>query len=252
MTAHFKHNNYTTTITGEPSLVKEWIGDTIKKYRLIEVNPNQNEVREGIVRKWTNGEEVLLTNFKEIWERLVHFFKKDPQDLGRVIDEVNPINEWVIGFSYATRKYDGTACAIIGGELYKRYDAKNGKPAPVGAIPCQEPDVKSGHHPHWIKCSREDNANKYHFEAFDNMTNKIDGTYELCGEKIQGNPENITGHKLIKHGTTVYNLKDYSFKGIREFLENNDIEGIVFHHVTDDRMCKIRKTDFGLKRRKWK
>jgi len=27
-----------------------------------------------------------------------------------------------------------------------------------------------------------------------------------------------------------------------------DIEGIVFHHKTDERMYKIRKSDFGIKR----
>ena len=29
---------------------------------------------------------------------------------------------------------------------------------------------------------------------------------------------------------------------------NNDIEGIVFHHKTDGRMCKLRKKDFKIKR----
>ena len=31
---------------------------------------------------------------------------------------------------------------------------------------------------------------------------------------------------------------------------SNDIEGIVFHHKFDDRMCKLRKSDFGIKRNK--
>ena len=33
----------------------------------------------------------------------------------------------------ATIKHDGSCCAIIGGQLYKRYDAKKGKPVPKKA-----------------------------------------------------------------------------------------------------------------------
>ena len=53
-------------------------------------------------------------------KKMTTLFKKDPNDLGRVINEVNPENQWVIdGEGIATRKFDGTACAIINGELYK-------------------------------------------------------------------------------------------------------------------------------------
>lgn len=89
----------------------------------------------------------------------------------------------------ATRKYDGTACAIIDGLLYKRYDVKKGKAVPKFAIPCQEPDHITGHWPHWVLCQRDNPADKYHFEGLDNLDRKEDGTYELCGPKIQGNPE---------------------------------------------------------------
>lgn len=82
-------------------------------------------------------------------KKISTLFKKDPNDLGRVINEVDPQNQWVIdGMAIATRKWDGSACAIINGELYKRYDAKKGKKAPEGIIdhpviteelgPCQE------------------------------------------------------------------------------------------------------------------
>jgi len=195
-------------------------------------------------------------------KKISTLFKKDPNDLGRVINELAPENSWVLdGFGIATRKFDGTSTAIINGELYKRFDIKlfkrkRGKiikftqeqleaKKPIGAIPCQEPDKISGHHPHWIKCHRDNPADKWHFVAFDNGS-FVNGTYELCGEKIQGNPEKVTGHKLIKHGSEIVKLDDFDYRSIRLFLERNDIEGIVFHHKTDDRMCKIRKTDFGI------
>jgi len=51
---------------------------------------------------------------------------KDPNDLSKVIEgKISDDNMWVFDEGVkATRKFDGTACAIIGGELYKRYDAK--------------------------------------------------------------------------------------------------------------------------------
>lgn len=186
-------------------------------------------------------------------KKMSTLFKKDPTNLGRVIEEINPENEWAFIEGIPTRKFDGTSCAVINGELYKRYDAKVNKkgvkkPIPEGAIECQNPDEKSGHHPHWILCDRNNPADKYHYEAFDSMIQINDGTYELCGKKIQGNPEKINGHKMIKHGIEILSLEDDSFNYIREYLKSNDIEGIVFHHRKDDRMCKIRKSDFGFKR----
>ena len=178
-------------------------------------------------------------------------YKKDPNDLSRVINELNPENKWVIdGEGIPTRKFDGTATAIIGGELYKRYDVKRGKQVPANAIPCQEPDEITGHWPHWIKCERNNPADKWHFVGFDALENKEEGTYELCGEKIQGNPEHLTGHILVKHGIEALPVADFSFEGLKNYLSNNelDIEGIVFHHKNDGRMCKIRKCDFGIKR----
>lgn len=198
-------------------------------------------------------------------KKISTLFKKDPNDLGRVINEINPENQWVFdGEGIPTRKLDGTACAIINGELYKRYDVKKGKQVPEGAIPCQEPDAITEHWPHWVKCDRSNPADKYHFQSADTLflrtpstyspkhgliySQKMDGTYELCGPKIQGNPEGFEEHLLIRHGSEIIEVNDYSFYGIKVLLESMDIEGIVFHHKTDGRMCKIRKSDFGIKR----
>lgn len=184
-------------------------------------------------------------------KKISTLFKKDQHYLGIVMNEINPENQWVFdGESIATRKFDGTAAAIIEGRLYKRYDAKKGKQVPKGAIPCQNADIVTGHHPHWVKCNRDNPEDKYHYEAFDLLQEKKDGTYELCGEKINGNPEKIKGHQLIKHGCEVIILQSLSYLAVKIFLCNpeNNIEGIVFHHIKDGRMCKIRKSDFGCKR----
>jgi hypothetical protein len=185
-------------------------------------------------------------------KKISTLFKKDPADLGRVINEVNSENEWVMkGEGIPTRKWDGTACAIFNRELYKRYDVKKGKHVPDGAIPCQEADPISGHWPHWVKCDRNNPADKYHFEGFDSsyIASDVDSTFELVGPKINGNPEKMTQHLLIEHQTCVLpTFEDYSFEGVKNWLENNDVEGVVFHHKSDSRMCKIRKSDFGINR----
>ena len=176
------------------------------------------------------------------------FFRKDPNDLGRVLNEVDPQNEWVFDYGVPTRKFDGTSCSIIDGQLYKRFELKNGRNLPEGAIPCQEPDTSTGKQPHWVICERDDPSNKWHFVGFDNLANKEDGTYELCGPKVQGNPENLSHHELILHGVEVLDLKDFTYVGIMNYLQDKDIEGIVFHHMIYNRMCKVRKSDFGMKR----
>ena len=140
-----------------------------------------------------------------------------------ITDEVMPGCEWVIGDilglfgdEFATVKYDGACCAIIGGEIYKRYDAKQkyGKVPPEGAIPCQpEPDPITGHWPHWVKCNPENPADKYFLGALDNklqsMTKGIcgqlvpflpDGTYEAIGPHWQNNPYHLTRDTLKRHG----------------------------------------------------
>lgn len=185
-------------------------------------------------------------------QKIKTLFKKDPSDLSRVINEIDPENNWVLDEGVkATRKFDGTACAIASdGQLYKRYDVKKGREVPVNAIPCQEPDATTGHWPHWVLCERNNPADKYHFEAFDRLAKDgllDEGTYELVGPKVQGNPECLSMHYLFRHGVTILEGVVLSFQGLKERLINDDIEGIVFHHP-DGRMCKIRKSDFGIKR----
>ena len=183
-------------------------------------------------------------------KKITTLFKKDPTDLGRVINEVDPENNWVYTDSgvKATRKYDGSACAIINGNLYRRYDAKKGKPAPKNGIPCQDPDAITGHWPHLILCAPDNPQDKYHCEAFIGK-GLPDGTYELCGPKLQGNREKLTEHILIPHGEKELIGLSYplNFENLKQYLEVVDIEGIVFHHP-DGRMCKLRKSDFGIKR----
>lgn len=152
----------------------------------------------------------------------------------------------------ATLKIDGSCCAIINGELYKRYDCKKGKKAPEGAIPCGEPDPVTGHFPHWVKCKKDDPADKWFLEAYTNTkiyavragTEMQDGTYEAIGPHFQGNPYSFAQDRLEKHGIKPLEV-ERNFEAIKKYLEDNYIEGIVFW-LNDEPVCKIKRVDFGL------
>lgn len=148
-----------------------------------------------------------------------------------------------------TIKFDGSCCAIINGEFYKRYDAKKGKPIPEGAIKCQEePDKVTGHLPCWVKVDKNNPADKWFIEAYKTYIKEFgaleDGTYEACGKHFNGNPYNIDWDILMHHGKAPARLKERTFKGVREFLRKYPQEGLVFW-LNDEPVCKIKKTDFG-------
>lgn len=166
-----------------------------------------------------------------------------------ITDKVHPGCEWVLdGLGTPTEKIDGACCAILGGSLYKRYDAKKGKKPPKGAIPCQdEPDPVTGHWPHWVKVNPDDPADKWFWAAYCNSpwVNQ-DGTYEAVGVHFQGNPYGLDDDFLEKHGRIhIFGLEP-TFDGIKAYLSENEIEGIVWWFGGEPR-CKIKRTDFGFK-----
>jgi hypothetical protein len=132
--------------------------------------------------------------------------------------------------------------------LYRRFDAKNGKQPPEGAIPCQpEPDPVTGHWPHWYQVSDRTAADKHFVHAYVNTpwVNE-DGTYEAVGLHFQRNPYKLDDDFLERHGRIRIKDCPRDFEGIREYLRTHNIEGIVFHRGNGE-MCKIRRKDFGFK-----
>lgn len=170
----------------------------------------------------------------------------------KVLDKVTPGLEWVLeGGAAPTVKYDGSCCAIIGGEFYKRFDAKKGRKVPDGAIACCAPDPVTGHWPHWVKIdiSNPDPSDKWFMEAYSNWNTMIythDWTYEAVGKHFNGNPYGMDYDILIPHGQTLcFAIQPpFTFDDIRNYLQNVEIEGIVFWKDGDP-ICKIKRTDFG-------
>ncbi len=163
-----------------------------------------------------------------------------------ILPHVTPGMEWVLeGKGVATVKYDGSCCAIINGNLYKRYDAKHGKKAPDGAIPCCEPDSATGHHPHWLKVDENNPADRWFIAAY-NATPKTEiheGTYEAIGLHFNSNKYNLNKDILVRHGEDIVEV-ERSFEGIKKYLEEHNIEGLVFWYKGEP-ACKIKRSDFG-------
>ena len=165
-----------------------------------------------------------------------------------ILDEITLGCEEAFLRGIATEKYDGSCCAIINGELYKRYDAKAGKTPPEGAIACDDPDPITGHWPHWVKVDVENPrpSDKWFVKALEWMNefgSMEDGTYEAVGPHFNGNPYGYEKDMLLRHGVVVCNV-ERTFEGVKKFLADSPVEGIVFW-LNGDPVCKIKRTDFG-------
>lgn len=188
-------------------------------------------------------------------KKIISLFQRNHDGDRLVRDEVVPGAEWVLaGEGIATRKYDGTCCMVRAGMFFKRYDAKNGRSPPIGFEPAEDqPDPITGHWPGWLPVGHGPD-DRWHREAWWNCTvtpdrfGLPDGTYELVGPKVQGNPEKFEKHTLVLHGADRARVDPpRDFVGLRNFFADHDIEGLVWHHA-DGRMVKIKGKDFGLER----
>jgi hypothetical protein len=173
-------------------------------------------------------------------------FQRDPDDRAHVLPIVTPGCEWVLaGEGVATRKYDGTCVMFDGHDWWARREVKPGKEPPPGFDEISvdpvtgkrmgyEPIEQSGFY-RWFK------------EATERSTvERLPGTYELCGPKINGDPEGLGVHSLIFHADAQVWALAYpvDFECLRERLLANVWEGIVWHHP-DGRMVKLKRRDFA-------
>jgi hypothetical protein len=180
-------------------------------------------------------------------KKIPTIFIRDEENRKLVTREPNPACQWVFDCEGApTRKYDGTCCMISGDGYFKRREIK-----PGGQIPTdfreEMADPVTGKRVGWVPVDPSNPADRYHLEAL--RQGLPHGTYELVGPKIQGNPEGTAIHYLKKHAEAhIYDGVPRDFDGLRAWIANMDIEGLVFHHP-DGRMAKIKKRDFGLMRK---
>jgi hypothetical protein len=167
----------------------------------------------------------------------------------KITDTVTEGCQWVLdGEGFASEKLDGTCCMMRGGFLYRRYAYKKGRTPSDGWIPAQPEPREDGNWPGWILVDLKNPADKWHLDALAycvmNGIELDEGTYELVGLKVNGNPYGLKDHRLWRHGVDLILSCPRDFNGLRSFLEEVPMEGIVWHHE-DGRMAKLKRRDFG-------
>lgn len=185
-------------------------------------------------------------------QKIPTVFKRDPEDMSRVLPEVHPDCEWVLaGEGVGTRKYNGTCVMFDGTEWWARREVKPGKKSPPN-FQIVAVDDNTGKIMGWEPIDQSSFA-KYHAEALKTMEpyEWSAGTFELCGPKVQGNPEGYDVHMLIEHRHAEVLLDNtdkipYTFDFLKSFVlhcAGRGYEGIVWHHP-DGRMAKLKGKDF--------
>lgn len=180
-------------------------------------------------------------------------FKRDPDDMRHLLPEVTAGCEWVFaGEGVATRKYDGTCCMFDGVDWWARREVKPGKQSPAN-FRAIETDESTGKTVGW-EPMRQSAFARWLADAIDDEMphDNEPGTYELCGPKVNGNPERFEGHRIVSHdGAERLDVPDLrevlavpAMDVLKGFLLDHRFEGIVWHHP-DGRMAKLKRRDFS-------
>lgn len=196
---------------------------------------------------------------------------------GFVIPELTPSCEWVMEKAWpAHRKYDGTCVGLflsVKGEV--RINEGVGseeidKPEDLTEVWMSRREVKQGHEfPDGFEIEQFDPTTKKTFgwepieqssfykhfqEAVDGLSKRYLGTYELCGPKINGNPEGFKKHTLVHHWSTellanvhVLDIHEMSVEDAYEALKMTlgymPVEGVVWYGMGHG-MAKLKRKDF--------
>lgn len=167
--------------------------------------------------------------------------------------EVNDKAAWIFEEeSRPTYKRDGSSITVTeNGEVFARRMVKKGKQAPNGFI-LAETDSFTGHS-FGLEPVAQSGFYKMFKEAQGNQQ-LAPGTYELCGPKINGNPESLEAPHLYAHGSDEANdlpdmrnvSKEEAYKTLETIFADykaRGIEGIVWWGANGKR-AKLRVKDF--------
>lgn len=195
-------------------------------------------------------------------------FRRDPEQPELITRDVHPDCRWVLdGEGVPLRKLDGTCMGYfpavrgevrihdgigssevhepgdVTGVWLARREVKRGQTAPDGFV-LGEADPVTGKAVGWVPVEQSP-FHRYFAEALPRIgCSPFFGTYELCGPKVNGNPEKIAIHHLFRH-QDIERLHGVprDFDGLIEWLlADCHGEGAVWHHP-DGRMAKLKVRD---------
>lgn len=176
-----------------------------------------------------------------------------------VVSVPNPECAWVFaGQGLPTRQLDGTCCLVDDGDLFRRHEVRFDKKknrlreAPEGFVELER-DEETGARVGWVAVGNGP-EDRWHREGWEAAQVGViaDGTYELVGPQINGNPEGYAANILIAHADCgdmldQDDLPPRDYDGLCAWFTAHDVEGIVWHHP-DGRMGKVKGRDFGVDR----
>lgn len=177
-------------------------------------------------------------------------------------DVINKNSEWVFTEpAVATVKRDGTGVLVTEtGEILVRRSVKKGKRIPDG-FRLAEIDPVTGHM-FGVEPMNQSGFKAMLQEALPATGKTLEpGTYELCGPKVNGNPEGFDHHVLIRHGAEVLPIipdmrtvapeeAHALLKDIFTELQEQGVEGVVWWGA-DDKRVKLRVKDFFGDTNRW-
>jgi hypothetical protein len=169
------------------------------------------------------------------------------EDRRHVTDVVTPGCEWVLaGDGIPTRKLDGVCMMLDVRGWWARREVKPDKPIPHGFVE-REFDPVTGKRVGWEPIEQSPFVNFWR-EAVSAIPESWDngftpGTYELCGPKINGNPENFPHHRLVPHDVDLLRFEPGTPAALIEVCRVHGWEGVVWHHP-DGQMAKLKVRDY--------
>jgi hypothetical protein len=172
-------------------------------------------------------------------------YQRDPTDMKYLLRDVHPACTWVInGEGIATRKYDGT-CVMLddAGNWWARREVKPGKSTPSDFV-AEQTDEVTGKTVGWEPIGASPFRAMFEMALGSSVSKFSPGTYELCGPRINKNPEGFDQHILVLHADAeTFSDVPRDYDGLADWLGAHRYEGVVWHH-DDGRMAKIKRKDF--------
>lgn len=161
-----------------------------------------------------------------------------------MLDILSEGSDWVWEpGAVASIKYEGMPFMVSNGKGFVRYDIDLSQTEwrlkiPLGWTPSSEAMMDIGCWPGWIPYEAQTRV------SLRDLPDR-DGTYEVVGPNIKGNPYSLDKAVCIPHGAEIVSIEP-SWEAIKSWMEDNpNHEGLVWHSPNGD-MVKIRRKDFGL------
>lgn len=177
-------------------------------------------------------------------KKIPTLFKRDPDDMSRVLDEVNV--ELPPG-AVPTVKFDGSCVMFDGHDWWRRREVKPGKPIP-DQFDEVDHDPVTGKRQGWVPIGDGPEDRWFRAAIEDREHSRVGiaaGTYEAVGPHFQGNPHRFVADSLMAHGKVEWEWFEPTFASFVEDFADFEYEGFVWW-VDGEPVAKLKRKDFGL------